>query len=284
MKRTHFFFIIILVIGFLIAVALPESKKEEPTPKHDGTWERITSTNTIRCGYMVWPPFVTKDPNSGALGGINVDVMQAVAEMLNLRLEWAVEASPGNFIEDLNHGRFDIMCASVWPDAGRIRGTLLTIPTMYTKIYLAVRANEARFNSYDDFNQAPIALAGIEGDFTGNFAKSVFPSARHHLLPPSADAAQLLLTVATGKADATLTDLGFFADYTKKNGETLKIFNKDLPVRYAGEALAVKADEYRLKAVLDATLVELINSGKIAAILKNYQHSSVAPDPFYPKP
>ena len=57
--------------------------------KKETTYERVMRTRTIRCGYFVWPPFLTKDLNTGALSGLNYDVAEEMGKLLDLKIEWS---------------------------------------------------------------------------------------------------------------------------------------------------------------------------------------------------
>ena len=39
----------------------------------DVAFNRIVARKTIYCGYFTWPPYITKDPNTSQLSGINYD-------------------------------------------------------------------------------------------------------------------------------------------------------------------------------------------------------------------
>ena len=52
------------------------------TAAHAGeVYDRVMAAGKIRCGYAVWAPAFTVDPNAGALGGIFYDL---VMEMGNI--------------------------------------------------------------------------------------------------------------------------------------------------------------------------------------------------------
>ena len=68
----------------------------------------------MRCGYVSNPPSCIVDPNTGQLGGIFVDSIEAIGEELGIRIEWTEEVGFGSMIEGLVTGRYDaVPCANL---------------------------------------------------------------------------------------------------------------------------------------------------------------------------
>ena len=240
-------------------------------------YARVMETGTLQCGYAVWPPFISKDPNTGAMSGVLVDVVNEIGKLLDLKIEWKYETGYGNYTEDLNAGRFDVMCATLWADAARIKNSLLIDPFLHTGVYLIVRADDGRSdNDYTALDDPSITLTGVDGDITQTLADKLFPKAKKVNLPSTGNAAELAENVKTGKADATFADLGFFNDYNAKNPGKLKALTKN-PAWVFGERMAVKTGEWQLKYVLDTAIAELVNSGKLAQIMARYPGTSTYP-------
>ncbi|MAS86872.1 MAG: hypothetical protein CMH30_02675 [Micavibrio sp.] len=264
------FFIAVFLLSFL---SLPVWAADNEHRAYD----RIMQSNEIKCGYAVWPPFVEKDPNTGEMSGILVDIVGEIGKSLDLKINWAYETGYGTYTEDLNTNRMDVMCATLWADAGRIRNSLLIDPFLYSGVYLVVKDGDDRFN--DDFsklNSEEYTIAGIEGDITQTLANRLFPKAKKITLTNISQASELAENVKTGKADATFSDLGFFNDYNLKNPNTVKVLTNN-PAWIFGERMAVKNGETKLKYLLDTAISELVNSGKIDEIIKKYPDTSTMP-------
>ncbi|MFY9287847.1 MAG: transporter substrate-binding domain-containing protein [Alphaproteobacteria bacterium] len=279
--------LLILAVGFGFymsekgLVRLPADTKAPAIEAAGETaYQRIVRSGVVRCGYALWPPFLRKDPNTGQLSGFNHEIFNEIGKELGLKIEWVEEVGFGNYIEGLNAGRYDALCQTVWPDPGRYKNATITLPVHYHNVYVVVRSNDARFDQgYNKLNDAAFTTAAIDGDVTQSISRADFPNAKINALPQTVDATQLFLEVATGKADATFADYGFFKDYDVKNPGKLKTVGQVLHVY--GSVFSVKQGEADLKNLIDSAIVSLTNKGILAAILKREDPASMPPAPTY---
>lgn len=272
--RTLLTILISVVLSILAVSLLKPSATIDTAAASEEVYNRVMKSGTIRCGYSPWPPFVDKDPNTGAMSGILVDILEEVGKELNLKIEWGYETGYGNYAEDLNTGRFDVMCATLWADAGRIRNSLLVDPFLYSGVYVIVRQDDTRFDrSLAGLNDPSMTVVGVDGDVTATMANNLFPKTKKVMLSTISSPAQLMENIATHKADASFADLGFFNSYDKENPGKLKALLNN-PAWVFGERMAVRNGEYRLKYALDTAISEIVNSGKTAEIIRRYQGTS----------
>lgn len=237
----------------------------------DTAYDRVVRTGTIRCGYFAWPPYLMKDPNTGAMSGINHDYMEAVGKTLGLKIEWTEEVSPGTAIAGLDAGRYDVMCSSLWPDEARLKHALLTAPTLYSAVYAVARWDDARFDGKAGAINAPATtIAALEGEVTFYLARDDYPEAKILSLPQMSDGAELLQSVASRKADVTFVDRGIVDDFNKTNGNALKIVENLPPARVFPEVLAVSKDEIRLKMMIDNAIGLINDRGLPATLIAKY--------------
>ncbi len=257
-----------------------DSSSSARNDNKETAYDRVMRTGQIRCGYALWPPFFRRDPNTNQLSGFNYDIIEAVGRELNLKIDWVEEAGFGNYIEGLKAGRYDVMCQTVWPDAGRLKNALVTIPAHYHKVHIITRADDARFDGgWQKLNDSRFKVVAVDGDITDTIARTDFPNAQLVSLPQSADARQMFTEIETGKADATFVDYGFFLDYDRQNPGKLKIAGNVL--RVYGSVFSVNNGEIMLKTLLDNTLTALINSGRIAEILHRHPTTAMPPAATY---
>jgi len=252
------------VLLSLLTIAHP-AKAEEPV------YERVMKTKTINCGYFVWAPYVTKDANTGKFGGINYDIMEAVAKNMGVKLNWTVEIGVGDVAAALNTNKADVMCASLWHSPARTAGVTFTQPQFYDVVYAFVRADDKRFDG--DLSKADkkeIKVAGVDGDVTADLALEKTPSASYEFLPQTASGAEALMYVVTKKADIVFIDEALVNDFSKTNPGKLRKVEGIGPVRIFGEHIAVKAGEYHLRDMINMSLQQLTNDSVIEKITQKY--------------
>jgi ABC-type amino acid transport substrate-binding protein len=244
----------------------------------EDVYDRIIASGTIRCGYWTWPPFLKKDPNTGALTGPTFDYMEAVGKELGLKIEWTEEVAAGEFIAGLETNRYDVMCMSLWPDAARLKNITLSQPIFYSVVYAVTREGDHRFDGdLDKINDSGVTVAAIDGDITYSVSADLYPKAKILALPQSSDVSQILQSVANKKADIVFVDAGLVKDFNKNNPQKLALVGNALPVKIFPEVLGVKNGELHLKAMLDAAINILDNNRYAGKILKGYEISSYPP-------
>ena len=58
-------------------------------------FDRITKTNTLRCGYAIATPWLMMDMSTNKLTGVDVDVIDLIAKKIGLKIDWVEETGWG---------------------------------------------------------------------------------------------------------------------------------------------------------------------------------------------
>jgi ABC-type amino acid transport substrate-binding protein len=231
-------------------------------------------TQTIRCGYSLWPPFLAKDPNSGQLSGIFYDYLEALGSALHLKIDWTETVGLGDFPAALESGRIDAMCLTIWPNASRAREIDFTNPIFYTALYAYARSDDPRFdNNYAAINDPRTMITVIDGEMGALVAASDFPKAKTLQLPQLADATELFANVAAGKADILFADPGTFAKYEINNPNKIHRVTAKAPIRVFGNTLAIDKGQEEYRRMLNTAIGELLSSGQIEKIITKYEQA-----------
>jgi len=88
----------------------------------------------IRCSYASYPPYCIKDPNSGELSGIFVDVLEKIGNKLELDIEWVEEVGWGTIFEGLESGRHDMFGTGLWQNSSRGKRGYFSKPIFYNGV------------------------------------------------------------------------------------------------------------------------------------------------------
>lgn len=256
-------------VSVLMNVAMGPSGGSTGAAKEETAYERVMRTGIIRCGYITgWEPWFSKDVTTGKLGGIYYDYMEALARAMSLKIDWAMEVGSGDYPQALNSGKIDVMCAGLGYTGARGRAVDFTYPSAYVAYNIYVRADDKRFDGdWHKLNAEGVKLATMDGEMSSIVAPQAFPKATVVSLPQLSSIADVLNTVATGKADAVTWDGYPAGQFMKANPGKLKKLPLPKPFRVLAGGVAVKKGEVDLKNMLDVATIGLISSGGMDEVL-----------------
>jgi len=262
---------------FLLAIvllSLPLAASAETA----STYQRVLDSGVIRCGYVNWKPYYYKDPNTNVPAGINFDIMNEIAKTLDLKVEWTEEIGWGTIGEGFKTGRYDAVCTSMWPDAGKYKNLSLSVPFFYSAPTAYVRVDDKRFDGHAErINKPDTKIAVIDGALTYNLAKQAFPQAQLVALPQMVDNAEYLLTVETKKADIAIMDPDEIKTYMQSNPGKLRPVSNVAPARVLPHVMAFPANEPQFTAMMNAALQVLIDNGFMTEMRKKYETGYLLP-------
>jgi polar amino acid transport system substrate-binding protein len=272
MKPSHIGLVVILSVVAAYATATFAVKHNVVSAVAKETrLEQIKRTGVLRCGYATWPPFLTKDPNTGEISGLNHDLVEEMGRQLKIKIEWVGEVASGQMLADLAMNRYDMICTIYGLTPGRAREASFTSPFVYLPINMYVRKDDTRFDQdFDLANKPEIKFASLDGEFSSIGAAENFPASTKVSVPQLSTPADLFMSVETKKADAVLQDPFVFEEYNKKNPGVLRpAGNKVLRALACG--MPIPANEAALKDTLDTTIAYLQDSGFIEKLMKKYE-------------
>lgn len=234
-------------------------------------YDRVLKNGKIKCSYASYPPYCIKDPGTGKMSGIFVEVLEEIGKRLQLKIEWAEEVGWGTIFEGLESDRYDLFGAGLWQNASRGKSAYFSKPLFYNGIRIWVRSDDNRIKTLDDINSPKIRLTVQDGAMDDIIAGSDFPKAKKLSIPQLNPWSDNLLNTISKKADVSFSELGPIAEFLKKNPGTLKEVNIGRPLRVFANCYAFKIGEDKFKAMIDAAIDELIFDGTMERILKKYE-------------
>jgi|ERR1700733_1192568 len=269
MKRALDLVAVVLLASGLIACSATGNQNGKGTGQ--STYERVISSGILRCGYVSYPPGFMKDPNTGKASGVFVDIMEASAKNLRLRLEWTEEVGWGSMIEGLQADRYDAICSPVWANSSRARLADFGPPIYYSAIGAYVRKGDKRFQDLSKLNNPGVRIATIDGEMSSIIAASDFPQAQTVSSPQLSDNSQLLLNVASGRADVTFVEPYIAALYLKNQPNAVENIAANSPVRFFPTTIMFRKNEAAFGSMLAVAIQEQINSGALSQAFAKYQ-------------
>jgi ABC-type amino acid transport substrate-binding protein len=266
--------LVIGLLGLALVLFRPAPSGEGALAKKETAFERVMRTGTLRCAYIPRAHHFIIDSAANQKSGIDHDVMEAIGKLLHIKIDWVEETGYGSYPEQLNSGKEDALCVTVWTSVARAARVLYTSPVIYSPLYAYVRDGDTRFDGkLESLNDEKITLSVIDGGTVKAIADTSFPKAKLFALPGLSDDPQQMLSVVTGKGDASFFDEMMIGDYNKLNPEKkLRRVAGVPPVRTYPETFSVAMGEFELRELLSAAIAELHNNGTINRILTRYEN------------
>lgn len=258
------------ILTFTLCLSLQSCTNRGDTEhsNHSLSPEKLTE---LRCGYAVWPKIIEIDPKTGKLSGIFHEYLTELATVLDIKVEWSYEISYGDVPTALASGKIDAFCAGLWPVASRAKVITFVKPIAYNPIYAYSRVGFTPPGSdIQSLNNPQVRIATVDGEFSDLISQRRFKLAETVSLPKLSDGPQLLLTLASKKADVTFTDITSGERFMKAQPGTILQTFPD-PMMAYGMTIALEKGNFALKEILDIATDELLNSGVIEHIVSKYQ-------------
>ena len=202
------------------------------------------------------------------------DVMSRAAENLGWDLVYTEEAQWATMIQTVENGRADIVVSGIWPSSQRATRAAFTEAVYFSPVYAYVRADDSRFDgNLEAANDPGVRIGALDGELSAIIAASDYPEAQMVALPQGQDVSQLLLELATDKADITFVEPAIAQAYMEANPGALKRVESVPPVRVFPNTLLAPIDEPELLRALNVAIEEMHSSGAVDAILSRYDEN-----------
>jgi len=216
-----------------------------------------------------YSPFSFHDPKTNALTGYDVEVAQAVADKLGVKVEY-VETPWDAIFAGLAADRYDVVVNQVTKNPER--AGLYGLSTTYTwsEGVIATRANDSSVTS----------LASLKGrksaqSLTSNWAKVAKDAGAQ--VESVEGFTQAITLLKQSRVDATVNDSLAVLDYEKSTGDrTVKVAAKTGDVSEQVVATRKGSD---LVAAIDKALADLKADGTLAKISQKYFSVDVSKQP-----
>ncbi|MDD3182555.1 MAG: transporter substrate-binding domain-containing protein [Alphaproteobacteria bacterium] len=265
---------LIVVISALTSFGV--SKVVMQPVKKETAFERVMRTQTLRCGYIVSPPFLAVDLKTGKKSGLAFDYVNAISKELDLKIEWTEEVVWGTFQEGLKSGRYDVLCVPLWVTGSRAKQALFTRSLYDSQLSMVARADDHRFDAgLSSINKPDVTLATVEGDMSRAFRQQHFSTTKELVLPTGTDDGLYFMNIAMKKADVGFAFEYRMNVYNETAEQKLKLIGKNEPAQSYGTGMSVAHGESDLKFMIDSAIHTLLKSGEAKEIISKYPGVSI---------
>ncbi|MDD3182559.1 MAG: transporter substrate-binding domain-containing protein [Alphaproteobacteria bacterium] len=240
--------------------------------KKETAFERVMTTNTLKCAYLVAAPQLTRDPNTGELSGLSYDIMVEAAKRLNLTVEWTEEVSFATFAEGLKTKRYDAFCFTAYRWSPWARIVEYARPVYFSTTDVYVREDDTRFDgNLAAINDPAVTVATIDSS-GGHFLRNEqFPQSKNYSMAADTNLSLVLEALATNKADVTISNPLVAMPYLVANPGKVRRVRDVSSLRAYGHAFSFAKGEQDLRNMFDVVFDEMLTDGTINKILDKYE-------------
>jgi ABC-type amino acid transport substrate-binding protein len=257
------YFSIALVIFFICHASTAQAV--------DHAYERLLKTGELNCGTYVFNGLFTYAPKTNTPEGFIPDVMNEVAERLNIKIKWTELSSFALAFEELEQGRYDMLCGPFAVDGDlykkTIYGPALTYDALY--VYGDAKKDYSAITSLEQLNSPKYSFVGMDGEFGGRYVPKLFPKAKLVMLPQGAAPGQMMLELETGKVNfIVFTKIAFQAYESANPGKLKQVNTKPLVIMPIRNAFA--RDGFELRSLYSSVIEDMKHDGTLDRLLKKY--------------
>ncbi|MFA6280047.1 MAG: transporter substrate-binding domain-containing protein [Bdellovibrionales bacterium] len=259
----------------LLWVVLPTSHpaKTDQAEAQPSVLDRVEKTGNIRCGYWIYEPYISKDPNTGKMSGLTVDYLEQTAARVGKKIVWDIEVGFDQILPAINYNRIDMFCVPCSPNDDfrkqfDFAGSFGKLP-----YYLYVAKN----STITKAQMQTARFAVMDGYLTSPKTLEYFPKSTITSLPQTSSLADLYNHLKYGKVDVLLNEHLSALNYMRNNPDVVRRY-EDTPVFTATMSFPNKKGDTRwgafVQQMTDTTTPE--NRALFINFLKKYNVSEDA--------
>ncbi|HBG22837.1 MAG TPA: basic amino acid ABC transporter substrate-binding protein [Peptococcaceae bacterium] len=259
MKKIFKYLSIMLLIGLISACALGCSNEE-------GTPEASDQDNEEKPTYIVafeatFPPFESKDEETGEFVGFDIDLIKAIGEEEGFDVE-LMEMGFDGIVASVKTGNVDLGVSGLTIDEERLESVDFSTPYYHSALGIVVRADDDTIKDVDNLKGKKIAVQiGTTG---AKFARTI-EDAQVTDYDQVTDA---FLELKNGGADAVVNDHPVNLNYIKGHEKDYKTVGDTLESEYYG--IAIKKGNTEVLNKINSGLEKLKEKGKYAELYKEW--------------
>jgi ABC-type amino acid transport substrate-binding protein len=267
-----------IVFSCLTFYVVDYNRRSPVAADQETVYETVMRTKTLRCGYVLYPPLLTKDPATGKFSGIGFDVVNKIGALTKLNIEWSYETNWPNYPQDLEAHKFDALCTlDFFPPilVGRVEPTQ---PLFLTTMGVYKKKGDLRFQEgFRNLNDPKVKISSMDGSIAMLLWKSDYPKAELLSMPAGSDYSFILENVATGKADLTIVEKAVANNYIKNNPNKIEDITGSTPLVSYPFILPVARGEVQLASLLNQAISLMQFKGDIEGYLHQYAPGDYLP-------
>lgn len=253
----------------------PQDHGVVPTASSQGMLARIERTGVLHAGYGVYPPYTIEDPNTRAVTGFSVEILEQIAKELNCKVVWH-RMNWNTMSADLKRGEFDVIADPIFQTIPRAREFGFSEPyAQFSDGIGVVRKGNERFKRIEDVDKENVTIAVGQGWASETLVKARFAKPKVISVQTSTDLLQLFNEVLSGRADIAIADGADALRFVSEHASEASALWVDNPPAYMPAGFAVKHSDTEAAQFLTVSLRNLKATGVIDSLAKKYKLTSM---------
>jgi glutamine transport system substrate-binding protein len=249
---------IMVLIGLISVFALGCSNEEAPGTSDQDNEEKPTYIVAFEATF---PPFESKDEETGEFIGFDIDLIRAIGEVEGFDVE-LMEMGFDGIVAAVQTGNVDLGVSGLTIDEDRLESVDFSTPYYHSALGIVVRADNDTIKGVDDLKGKKIAVQiGTTG---AKYARTIEDSQ----VTDFDQVSNAFLELKNGGADAIVNDHPVNLNYIKGNEEDYKTVGDTLQSEYYG--IAIKKGNTELLEQINNGLDTLKENGKFAELYKKW--------------
>lgn len=209
MVRHLFLSICVVVAGMLVWVT-GCSQSGAPGISATGSLDKMRKNKAIVVGYIHYPPSAYRDPDTGEMKGLFVDMLEEIVRSVDPDIQITYEETDWtNFTAALNSGRVDLSIAGTFTTIPRSKMVVFTDPIVYLGRSAIIRESDDRFSPTrgpEQFDRSDVRVGVVEGEGSYEYVMRTFENQDNIVVFSGSDLSQCLAAVAAGQVDVGMSD------------------------------------------------------------------------------
>ncbi len=258
---------LVVLLFLLLASACTRT---QPT-NEESVIDRVRSSHRLKAAYVVYPPFVIKDSNSGKLSGYFIDLMSEIAFNGQFQVDYE-EAKWGTMVAGLESKRYDIVVSGIFPTIPRSFAASFARPIMYVGLSAVVPATDTRQWTADTLKNPGLRIAVVNGEVGHEYLKRYLPNAQAIVLD-TADISRAALEVLSGRADVAIAESITMVEFAAANPKVKALFVEN-PLQVFGSTFMIRRGDPDWLNFINTSIDFLEASGSLRALDTKYKSYS----------
>jgi cyclohexadienyl dehydratase len=228
--------------------------------------DKVLEAGVLRVGTTMDTPVFSMRDDSGALKGIDIDLLTTLGIALGVKIDY-VKMTFGTMVPDLLADKFDMAMSGMGRTFDRARVATFSKPYMvYGKLLMIRSADAEKFKTLSDLDKPGVKIAFNRGGLNDRFANTEFTQATPTGYPSNQLATADLLD---GKVDAQVQD-STAAVYMARNNPRLAAMAPDNVFHPVHVAALLRREDQTLQNFVNIWIDQIEMDGTLARVRKTW--------------